>query len=51
LIGQATFSEAATTGFSEWQETQPHIDAGDANYGWVDVTSVRKDGIVPIPWR
>jgi len=51
LIGHATFSEAATTGLSEWHDAQPHVDAGEADYGWVDVASARADGIIPIPWR
>jgi hypothetical protein len=51
LIGQATFSDATATGLSEWQKAQPHVEAGEAEYGWVDVKSARADGIVPIPWR
>ena len=51
MIGSATFKDAATEGSTEWQDAQPHIAAGDADYGWVDVPSARADGIIPIPWR
>ena len=51
LIGQATFNEAVATGLSEWQDAQTHVEAGEAEYGWVDVAAERNEGIVPIPWR
>ena len=51
MIGSATFKDAATEGSTEWQDAQPHIAAGDADYGWVDVPAARADGIIPIPWR
>jgi hypothetical protein len=51
MIGQATFDEAVKYGLSEWTEAQPHVAAGDAEYGWVDVPQARKDGITPIPWH
>jgi hypothetical protein len=50
-IGSATFKQAATDGSTEWQDAQPHIAAGDADYGWVDVETARDAGIIPIPWR
>jgi transglutaminase-like putative cysteine protease len=51
MIGQATFDDAVKYGLSEWNQAQPHVAAGDAEYGWVDVPLARKDGITPIPWH
>ena len=51
MIGQATFKQAESTAVGEWQKAQPHLAAGEADYGWVDVATARKDGIIPIPWR
>jgi hypothetical protein len=51
MIGQATFKQAVTEGNSEWDEAQPHVANGDADYGWIDVAAAREKGIVPIPWR
>lgn len=51
MIGAATFDDASSTALAEWKKAQPHVAAADADYAWIDVTSARKDGIVPIPWR
>ncbi len=51
MIGSATFTDAAHQGNTEWTDAQPHVVAGDADYGWVDVAQARTDGIIPIPWR
>ena len=51
MIGQATFKDAAIEGNTEWTDAQPHVAAGETDYGWVDIASARQDGIVPIPWR
>jgi hypothetical protein len=51
MIGQATFAEAAKYGLKEWNEASPHLAAGEHDYGWVDVPTVRQEGIVPIPWH
>jgi hypothetical protein len=51
MIGQATFKQAVAEGNSEWDEAQPHANAGEADYGWVDVAATRAKGIVPIPWH
>ena len=51
MIGQATFKQAVTTAVGEWQKAQPHLAAGEPDYGWVDVATARADGIIPIPWR
>jgi hypothetical protein len=51
MIGRATFKEAAQRGNTEWDTAQPHVTAGDADWGWIDVTQARTDGIIPIPWH
>ncbi len=51
MIGQAPFKDAAKEGNIEWTDAQPHVAAGETDYGWVDVATQRKNGIVPIPWR
>ncbi|MGD0122299.1 MAG: hypothetical protein ABSC46_07055 [Candidatus Limnocylindrales bacterium] len=51
MIGQATFKQAVTTAVGEWQKAQPHLAAGEPDYGWVDIAAARADGIIPIPWR
>jgi hypothetical protein len=51
MIGRYKFSDAVSEGLSEWNDAQPHVSAGDAQYGWVDVTAQRTDGILPIPWH
>jgi len=51
MIGQATFDQAVQYGLQEWNDAQPHVAAGDKEYGWVDVAKARADGITPIPWH
>ena len=51
MIGGATFKEAAHEGNVEWTAAQPHVAAGDADYGWGDVAQARADGVLPIPWH
>jgi len=51
MIGAATFKDAAHEGNLEWTDAQPHVAAGDPNYGWVDIAQARADGVLPIPWR
>jgi hypothetical protein len=51
MIGSATFKDAAHEGNIEWAAAQPHVTAGELDYGWVDVAQARTDGIIPIPWR
>ncbi|HEX7611880.1 MAG TPA: hypothetical protein VF371_03830 [Candidatus Limnocylindrales bacterium] len=51
MIGGATFKEAAQKGNSEWDTAQPHVAAGDADWGWIDIAQARTDGIIPIPWH
>jgi hypothetical protein len=50
-IGQATFDDTVKYGTKEWQEAEPHINAGDDGYGVLDVMQARKDGVTPIEWR
>ena len=51
MICAATFTEAAHEGNIEWTAAQPHVAAGEPDYGWVDVAQARADGVIPIPWR
>ncbi|HEX7491467.1 MAG TPA: hypothetical protein VF337_07165 [Candidatus Limnocylindrales bacterium] len=51
MIGRYTFAEALKEGGTEWDDAAPSIEAGDKDYGYVNVLSARKDGITPIPWN
>ena len=51
MIAQATFDEAVTYAGTEFDDTQPHLTAGDTDYGWVSIAEGRAKGILPIPWR
>ena len=51
MIGQATFDQAVQYGLSEWNEAAASVQAGETEYGWVDIPATRKDGITPIPWH
>jgi hypothetical protein len=51
MIGQATFDEASSYAGNEFDDAQPHLSAGDADYGWVSIADDRANGILPIPWR
>jgi hypothetical protein len=51
MIGRNSFSEAVTRASEEFDEALPHISAGEESYGWVTIWDVRKDGILPLPWK
>jgi hypothetical protein len=51
MIGHNTFSEAVSEGLTEWDNASASVNAGDAQYGWVDVAAERADGVLPIPWH
>jgi len=51
MVGRNSFAEAIAAGNAEWEDTQPHLDAGEENYGWVTLSLAREKGILPIPWR
>ena len=51
LIGRDTFADAVKVGAQEFQDALPHIDAGEANYAWVDIGDARTAGINPLPWH
>ncbi len=51
MIGQATFDEAVQYALGEWKEASAHVQAGDKQYGWVDIAKARQAGITPIPWH
>jgi hypothetical protein len=51
LIGRDTFADAVKVGAQEFQDALPHIDAGEANYAWVDIGEARTAGINPLPWH
>ncbi len=51
MIGQATFDQAVTYGLDEWKKASASVQAGEAEYGWVDIPAARKNGITPIPWH
>jgi hypothetical protein len=51
MIGHATFSQAVSKGLSEWNDAAASVNAGDAQYGWVDVAAQRAKGVLPIPWH
>jgi hypothetical protein len=51
MIGRYSFADALKEGGTEWDAAQPHVDAGDKDYGDVDILKARTDGITPIPWN
>ncbi len=51
LIGRASFHEAVQSGAQSFQETLPHLSAGDDGYAWVNIHEAREKGILPMPWR
>ena len=51
MIAQATFDDAVTYAGNEFDDAQPHLSAGDQDYGWVSIADDRQNGILPIPWR
>ncbi len=51
LIGRATFDEAVASGLKNWEETKPHLDAGEPNYYWINLHEARDMGVLPMPWR
>jgi len=51
MIGRSSFSDAVTAAAGEFDDALPHIDAGEASYGWVKIWDAREAGILPLPWR
>lgn len=51
LIGRAGFTQAVQSGLQKWEETKPHLEAGDPEYYWINVYEARDKGILPMPWR
>lgn len=51
LIGRAEFEDAIALGNEEWEEMQPHLDAQEEGYYWMNLVEAREKGILPIPWR
>jgi hypothetical protein len=51
MIGRYAFADALKEGGTEWDDAQPHVEAGDKDYGYVNVLKARTDGITPIPWN
>jgi hypothetical protein len=51
FIGRYSFADAVQKGATEFQDAQPHITAGDNDYGWVNISDGRAKGINPLPWH
>ena len=51
LIGRASFTQAVQEGLRKWEETKPHLEAGDPEYYWINIYEARDKGILPMPWR
>jgi hypothetical protein len=51
LIGRASFDEAVEAGKENFAEAQPHMEAGEDWYAWVNVWEAREKGIFPLPWH
>jgi transglutaminase-like putative cysteine protease len=51
MIGRASFSDAVKKAAQEWADNQPHFDAKEEGYAWVNIPDARKNGILPIPWK
>jgi hypothetical protein len=44
-----TFAKAVQAGTEDLAKNKEKINAGDANYQWIDLAEARSDGIMPIP--
>jgi hypothetical protein len=51
LIGRDTFADAVKVGAQELEDALPHINAGEDNYAWVNISDARSQGINPLPWH
>lgn len=51
MIGRASFDDAVNRAGEEFDEAIPHLDAGEAGYGWVTIWAAREKGILPLPWH
>ncbi len=45
-----TFAKAIQTGTEDLLKNKEKLDAGDANYQWIDLAEARSEGIMPIPY-
>lgn len=52
MVGSASFADAISVGADEFKEALPEIakDRLD-DYFWLNISEVRQEGILPIPWR
>ena len=51
MIGDTDFSTAVDSAKRLFDETLPHLEAGDAGYGWVNIWDARQNGILPLQWK
>ncbi len=51
FIVRYSFADAVQKGAQEFQDALPHITAGDSDYGWVNISDARDQGINPLPWH
>jgi hypothetical protein len=51
MIGRYAFADAVAEGNTEWATAAPHEQAGEAQYGFMNVQKARTDGVTPIPWN
>ena len=51
MIGDTDFSTAVDYAKNLFDETLPHLEAGDSGYGWVNIWDARQNGILPLQWK
>ncbi|MCX7838879.1 MAG: discoidin domain-containing protein [Anaerolineae bacterium] len=51
-VGRASFETAINSGAKMFKQIKPYLakDRRD-NYFWLDISAMRQEGILPIPWR
>ena len=49
LLGISRFSQAVARGENAWEGLKAHLDAEDAGYHWLDLMTVRGEGVTPMP--
>ena len=49
LLGLSRFGQATARGESAWEELKAHLQAEDTGYQWVDLITVRNEGVLPMP--
>ncbi|HHU01816.1 MAG TPA: hypothetical protein GXZ91_01605 [Christensenellaceae bacterium] len=49
LLGMSRLGQAVEQAGNAWDELKVHLDAEDTGYQWVDLITVRNEGLLPMP--